>query len=180
MVLSARKAGLGSPASGAVRAELCDRYVVMPGWWSADVNDSAAKPAKSLSPRIKTPRNGVIFMSKPQLGAEEYRSAAFTFLICVIALLAVTLSSGMSISELVAPNTLLIVGAISLAAAIADLVIKYRRLQKGITTADLMRQFERDYASGQHFVHKPLFRWSMVIVGVVSAGVAFVASQFIG
>lgn len=119
-------------------------------------------------------------MSKPQLGAEEYRSAAFTFLICVIALLAVTLSSGMSISELMAPNTLLIVGAISLAAAITDLVIKYRRLQKGITTADLMRQFERDYTSGQHFVQRPQFRRNMIIAGALGGGLVFLLGLLIG
>lgn len=94
-------------------------------------------------------------MPKPQLGAEEYRSAAFTFFICGIALLAVALSAGLSTGEIFTPATLLSIGAISLVASIADLVIKYRRLQKGIRTEDLVRQVERDIAAGRHFLVQP-------------------------
>lgn len=118
-------------------------------------------------------------MSKPQLGAEEYRSAAFTF-IAAFACIAVALMSSMPISEVVAPGTLLIVGAISLVAAVADLIIKYRRLQKGITTADILRQVERDIATGQHPLLQPKFRWSMIFAGVVGVGLAFLLGPLIG
>lgn len=118
-------------------------------------------------------------MSKIRLGTAEYRTAAVNC-IGVFALLVAALMTTMPISEIAAPNTLLIVGVISLAAAIADLIIKYRRLQKGIRTEDLLRQVERDIASRQHFVTKPRFLWSMMAVGALAGGLGFLLRNFAG
>lgn len=118
-------------------------------------------------------------MSRPQLGAEEYRSAAVNF-IGIFVLLGAALMTTMSLDAILAPQTLLIIGAISLAACFGDLFIKYRRLQKGISTEDILRKFERDSATGQRVFAPQGFKLSMLIAGVAGVALAFLVRHVIG
>jgi hypothetical protein len=101
------------------------------------------------------------------LTAEDFRNALISFAVIFAALAGCVLMTTKDFTSVTAFNTLAIIALISVAAAIADLVIKQKRREKGITDKMLMQNVQADVAAGrsplQH-LGKPWVNISVAII----------------
>lgn len=101
------------------------------------------------------------------LTAEDFRNALVSFAVIFAALAGCVLMTTKDFAAVTAFNTLAVIALISLAAAIADLVIKQKRREKGITDKMLMQNVQADVTAGRsplQLLGKPWVNISVAII----------------
>jgi hypothetical protein len=93
-------------------------------------------------------------------------------------LIACVLMTTKDLASVTTVSTLAIVGAISLAAACGDLVIRYQRHKKGITEDMLIRQAHADIASGKSAFSPNGPRWPIIVVSVAASAIIAIAGLY--
>lgn len=115
-----------------------------------------------------------------RLTIQDFRNALIGFAVIFALLAACILATTNDLGALAAPGTIAIIAAISAAAAIADLVIKHRRRQRGISDEMLIQKAQADVRAGRSPLQILGSPWVNISVAIVVSLVLVSARYYFG
>lgn len=115
-----------------------------------------------------------------RLPIEDIRSALTGFFGVFGLLIACVLMATKDVAAITSPAALSVMAVISALAAVADVIIRYRRRKNGITEQMLLAQVRADIDSGRSPFSPTGNRWVLVAISVVTAIVSTLAGLYFG
>lgn len=111
------------------------------------------------------------------LTAHDFRNALVSFAVIFALLAGCVVMTTKDFAAVTAFNTLAIIALISVTAAIADLVIKQKRREKGITDKILIENVQADVAAGRSPFQQLRNPWINISIAIV-VSLVVVFAQF--
>lgn len=114
------------------------------------------------------------------LTADDFRNALISFAVIFAVLAGCVMMTTKDFAALTAVNTLAIIALIAAAAAIADLVIKQKRREKGITDKMLIQNVQAEVAAGRSPLQHLGNPWVNISVAIIISLVVVSARFYFG